>query len=459
MKPFALVFLSWLLVTAAWAQIADSTQSGTNQPVSGTTMTPWLPTAINGEYGSLQFASEAERSNILSGGLSLATGYDDNALSNNKDRIGNVSYAVMPFIAISESRTRHLWHFNYSPGFTFNQRLAQNYAASHNLDFSWQYRITERFTARVHENFIDETTSFDRLTENPLLPGGNVLHQPNDSVITPLTNRIGNLTNLDLIYQLGEGTTAGASGTFSKQSYKDTAQNTGTQLIDNETGSADAFYSHRFSPRNTLGFTYTFQKFATLGQIREHSTSHSVLVFYTLNLKPNMALSFFGGPDRNVTNDQYTIIFFPFIIPISKTQSRWMVDGGMTFGWQGQRTSMRANFIRHVTDGGGLVGAVTAYSSSGDVRRQLTQRWTGIVGLSYGNNDPLSRAYGNAFWSTSATAGLQRSIGQKVTIGISYARDHQSYRTYGTPLLAPVLADHNRGWVTISYHFDRPLGR
>jgi hypothetical protein len=443
-RTLAVPFLFLALGARGWSQ-ADSSSGG---------QTPWHPTT-NGQSGSLAFASEAERTNQLSGGLTLSSTYDDNALSSPAHPVGNVGYLIMPNLSIVEVRARSMLNLNYDPGFLWNQRLSSRYQAEHNLDFNWQYRLTERVSARIHDGFIDQSTSFNQLNGNPLLPGGNILSQPNQSVLTPLANQRTNVTNVDLADQIGEGTNIGVTGNFNKLDFRDPSDSP-VQLFNNESWSGEAFYSHHLSERNTIGATYTFQKIATFGAILEHSQSQNVLLFYTVNLKPGVTVSVFAGPDRSTTSTEFQLA--PGISPINFVQSMWLVDEGATFSWQGQRNSVRMNLIHHVTDGGGLNGAVQLYSANLVLRRQLSRAWTGDVALNYGDNNPLSHFYGNAFVDLGGTIGLNRTFGEHFTVGMRYGRDLQRYREYGISSTPGFSANHNQAWITVTYHFSRPLG-
>jgi hypothetical protein len=440
-----------LLMFAAiqgWAQ-TDSSQSS-NQA-------PYHPT-VNGDSGSLAFSGEAERVNLLSGGVSLSSTYDDNALSTPGDKVGNVGYQVNPSLSIVEARAQTLFTLNYNPGFLWNERLPQRYMADHNLDFNFQYRLTESLSVRVHDQLIDQSTSFNALNQNSLLPGGNVLTAPNQSITTPLTTQFTNVTNVDLVDRVGEGTNIGVSGSFNKLNFSDTSTSP-VQLYDNEAWSGDAFFSHRLSERHTIGVTYTFQKISTFGEILEHTESQSVLLFYTLTIKPGMTLSVFAGPDHSITNDQFLYSLGPVSVPINQTEAMWLVDEGATFAWQGQQTSARINLIHHVADGGGLTGAVQLYSGTAGLRRQISKTWTGDFDLTYGKNNPLSHYFGNAFSGFGGTVGLSKTFGEHFTVGTRYGRSFQRFEDYGvTTPSSGFSANHNQGWITVTYRFSRPLG-
>jgi hypothetical protein len=363
---------------------------------------------------------------------------------------------VMPNLSIIEATARTRWALNYNPGFIWNQRGSSQYQADHNLDFNSQYRVTERLTARIHENFVDESTSFNELNQNPLLPGTNVLSQPNPSVLAPLATQLVSTTNVDLIDQIGEATNIGTGGSFNKLSFQDRTGGP-AQLLNNESWGGNAFYSHYFTARQSLGVTYTFQNIATFGEILEHAQTQSMLLFYTVNLKPGVSLSLFSGPDHTIIKDQFEYDLGPVSIPISQHQSMWLADEGVTFSWQGQQTSMRINLIHHVTDGAGGTGAVQLYSAVAGIRRQLSRAWTGDIGLNYDDNSPLSHYFGNAFTDYVGSAGINRTIGEHFSVALSYGRYFQKFEAFGANG-SNYSANHNRAWISVSYHFSHPLG-
>jgi hypothetical protein len=447
MKQILAIALFLALFTAhGWSQ--DSSQPSSESA--------WHPT-VNGELGSLAFLPEAERVNLLSGGLNLASTYDDNAFSSSTNHVGSVGYMIAPSLSIVEARSQTLWNLNYNPGFLWNQRSSSSYQGNQNIDSNLQYRITEHLSARIHDRFIDESTSFNQLNQNPLLPGGNVLSQSNQSTTTPLSTQKTNVTDIDLVDQIGEGTNVGISGNLNKLNFRDESTSP-VELFNNESWSGQVFYSHHLSGLHTIGVTYTFQKIATFGSIREHAQSQSTLLFYTLNFKPSVVLSVFAGPDRSTTNSQFQYSLGPLSVPVDNTESRWLVDEGITFTWQGQATSARINLIHHITDGGGLTGAVQLYSASLGLRRQISREWTADFNLNYGNNDPLSHVYGNAFSGYGGTVGLDRTLGEHFSVGARYGRDFQRYEDFGITNSTGSSANHNRGWITVSYHFSRALG-
>jgi hypothetical protein len=158
-----------------------------------------------------------------------------------------------------------------------------------------------------------------------------------------------------------------------------------------------------------------------------------------------VAVSFFGG--SNFTRDHL----------LETSHSSWTGEGGATLGWQGSSTSLQVSGIRDVSDGGGLTGAVRRYAVNAGMQRRLTTRWSGTVSFEYSHNQTLYSSASPAFYSIVGLAGVQRTIGRSVSVECSYGRDHQSF-THAAGAFSQIPADHNRVFVSVSYHFTRPLG-
>lgn len=445
---WAIPLLFAVSAVQVWSQ-TDSSQAS-NQ-------TAWHPT-VNGDTGSLAFSPESQRVNLLTGGVTFSGTYDDNAFSTYRDHIGSAGAMITPNLSITEQRTRSVVTLNYNPGFLWSQESPVHSEESQNVDFNTQYRLTERVTVRIHQTFIDQNTLFNQLNEVPLLSGGNVLAQSNQSTFTPLTTTITDASDLDLVDQIGEGTSIGVTGTFNKLKFKDSS-NSPLDLFDNQAWSGQAFYSHHLSARHTLGVTYTFQKFATFGQILEHTQSQNVLLFYRVDFKPGVFVSIFAGPDHSIANDKFQLNLGPISVPVNQTNAMWLVDEGINLGWQGQRTSALLNLVHHVTDGGGLAGAVQLYSATLGLRRQLSNALTADLAANYGDNDPLSHSYGTStFAGYGGTIGLSRTLGANLSVGMRYGRYSQKFEQFQSTTVPSFPANHNQAWITVTYRFTRPLG-
>jgi hypothetical protein len=411
------------------------------------------PGIVTGDRPPLTFTSEAGRSNFFTGSLQVVAGYDDNALSVSSSRVSDLSYLMGPGIEVAQTRERWNWMLGYHPGFTINQRFNERNQSAHNLNLDATYRVTPHVALRLRDTFEKTTNLFSESLASPLASGFGSLQPGNRSVITPLAEQTGNASGVDLAYQFSAGSMVGAGGTYYFVNYGAVAGATGPSagLIDVRSLGTNGFYAHRFANKHLLGTTYNFERLNfDLGNRIE---IHRVLLFYSLPFHTHMTLSLWAGPEYHTTQ-MATINPAILIAP----GSRWSGAGGASYNWQGQRTSFRAEYTRAISDGGGLMQAVTLQQATADVRRQLAARWTTSIGISYANNNPLDSILSTTgkIRVLSANVGLDHPITENVILGVQYGRDQQQY-TAATPLLGKV--NRNRVFFSLSYLFTRPLGR
>ena len=426
--------------------ITDHSETDTSTDVSNPN-TPWLPVLINGETVSL--LGDIERSNQLSAGITIASGYDDNTLTQSDRQVGNASFSFLPSVAWHEARTRSLFDFNYSPGFTVNQQLPELNNETQNAGLNSQFRLTQNVTWRIHDAFVASNNGW--ANSNSEIPS-SALQQPNQQVLTPLANTISNLAGSDLVYQMGAGTILGGSGSYSLLNYSNLQGGPGVQLIDSRTTGADVFYQHRLLPKHWIGLTYGFQRFTFNGGVEE-SDAHSALLFYTAMIQPHFVVSLFGGATYTQTDGFVAIVTSETTIPGTRTQ--WSPSAGATFGWQTPHTGITGTFSRRVDSGGGILGTVERMSGMATVQRQFSRNWTGTMSFVYDNNRPLEGTEGE-YRTLSGTVAVERRLGRQMNVTASYTRAHQ---TYGIAIPSQLFPDHNRAMLSISYLFSRPLGR
>jgi hypothetical protein len=449
-KLLLIALLSALAVSRAWCQSPN---------------TPWLPVGLNGETGPLAALGESS-DNQLSLGLTAGAIYDGNALSNNRDLVGNVGYTVAPSIAITETRPRIVWSLQYGAGFSYDRETGRG--LTQNLFLTTQYRISEKLTLQLTDRFLHTDSWWKGLVVNPTTPGGSVIQQPNESIITPEAVSTTNLTQLNLVYQFSASTVAGVGGSFNKANFSNVVRGNNQSLFDSNSGTASAFYSQRVQGNNWLGVTYTFQRLVTSGQVREGADSQTAEVFYTFAPSSHTSLSLFAGPNyfssRAETELPIVVFGIPILIPVTIPTSGWGASAGATAGWRGERTGVSVKYLHRISDGSGLSGAVHSDSGGVNFHRELSERWTANLGLNVGNNNSVSILYGNSFQTISGTAGLNWDLGNNFTVTLSYARDHQ-FNSSTNPTLSgqggaasSQTIDRNRAWISISYHHTRPLG-
>jgi hypothetical protein len=347
---------------------------------------------------------------------------------------------------------------NYAAGFTASQRFSALNQGTHKLALESVFRLSPHVTLTLRDDFLMTTGFFDQLNQDIGSPAGTVLQRPNESVVTPLSNQTSNLATGVVRYQFSANDEVGASGTSYLSRFHQT-QGSAT-LVDTDSQDAAAFYNHRIFGKDSVGVTYRFQRL-TFSSLADETLVHSVLATYTWRLRPNMTVSFFGGPQHLDSNSQVMEqVVTPRLITLAwipVAHKTWSPAAGSSFNWNGQRTSFLADIARTVNDGGGLLGAVESVSVDAAVRHQLSSAYSAQLGFSYGQNDPvvLASAPYSSLKSVIGSISLSRRIRDMLGFTIGYARAHQLQDAVGLQN----SINNNRAWVSLSYDFSRPLGR
>lgn len=455
---FAFIILTVAVWSAAQDQPNSSQVTNGAVPVVEDDQRAPAPALLGGDTNSLAFSSELERSNYLRGGITVGATYDDNASNTAVNQIGDLSYSLLPSIELDQTRSRLHWTLAYFGGFTANQRLTTRNQGSHNLSGSLQYRLSPHVDLRLSDSFLD-TTGFLQQFQNGLgTPVTGPINQPNPTLITPLAKNLANTGTANLSYQFSADDSLGVGGTFYDSHFRDQPASSAT-LMDTSTRSGNAFLNHRFSPRNWTTVTYQFERFES-EPAADRTVTHSFLLSHTIYLQPRMTLSFFVGPEyTQLDTVTVTMNVAPPVISfatVSNAEHHLSVSGGGGFGWQGEHTSVRLDVSRKVSDGGGLLKAVQLTSVGGGIRQQVAKSTALHISALYGHNRELGNTATSALLnSASAGAGVEQRLPVNFMLRLDYNRDYQK----GNSVSPLGSVNHNRGSISISYNFTRPLGR
>ena len=416
---------------------ASETDSLPPNDAGGRMVTP-EPVSIEGY--SMNFTSEGERSNYLRGGLTVGSSYSDNVSPSGGQPISDFSYSVWPFITLDQMRSRLSWNLSYSPGFTFYQKTTAFNESDHNLALALKYRLSPHVTFKA-ENRFSKTSNFLNQNQNLAAEPATGL-APTVALVVPIADQLRDTSSAQLSYQTSPNGLIGATGTFSELNYPTRSQVPG--LFDSTSSTGQAFYTHRLSGKHYLGATYDYTNLLSHPNgIR--TETHSVLLFYTLYLNSATSFSVFAGPERSESHGAVL------------TPAQWSPAAGGSFGWRREHTSLEMNASRRVSGGGGLASAVHSLDANASVRQQLSPSTTVGLSANYSLNEALrllpSTSNGHL---VSGTISFERRLGAHFGFDMAYTRLHQSYNNIAAISRAP---DVDHVLVSISYRFERPLGR
>lgn len=422
-----------------------------------------IPLILDMGGGSLDFSQDVSRRNFLGLGMGVGATYDSNLLSTVAPSLGGFIYSFLPNVNLQITRKRLTWGLDYSGGYIVDQKIKGANQELHNVAFDLKYRLSPHVTLSLDDHFSRVPQLVNQLPGASTISGGGAVQQPNQSVIIgSLAVQTQNAATAQLTYQYSASDVVGVGASnFIARYGKSPAGSPQSTLFNTNSYEGNGFYNHRLTPRNWLGLTYSYQRFS-FTPVQETVNGDSILGLYTFYLKPSMQLGFFAGPEYSDLNTiLVTTVVTPPTVTVTSTPTssrHWSFSGGGSFGWQGKRTSANASVYRKISDGGGLLGAVELVAASGGVRRQILRTATLEFNAIYGTSSSLEQASGDFIKLNSVTGNLLWT--QKLTRGFAVSAGYtQQYQKQTTQTPPAQTVNHSRGWVTLSYEFDKPLGR
>jgi hypothetical protein len=381
----------------------------------------------------------------------VTSAYTDNLLGGVSTRpVSDESYSIAPFVALDETTSRLHSILTFDPGFTFYQHTGSRNEADENAGLDISYRLSPHVTLSLIDSFRKSSNLLSQPNgfESPVFGSGQVSPV---TVFAPVADQLSNTGTAQLTYQFGLNAMVGISSTFTNLHYSNPAEVPG--LYDSGSRDGSFFYTHRLSGRDYVGATYEYEMLVAYPVgFRAQTTANNLMLFYSVYLKPTVSLSFFGGPQYSDTQES-----------IAPTLRAWSPAAGASLAWQERQTNFAASYSRKIAPGGGLIGAVHQDAGTISVRRQLSRTMSGGLNGQYSSNRLLDAGllqavggFNGSGHSISGTVSLDRKVGEHLALSVGYSRLHQSYQNIAAISNAP---NTNRGWVSISYQFARPLGR
>src|SRR5690242_9727489 len=381
---------------------------------SGQTASP-IPMSAGGQIPTVVPSSEARQPNTLEAGVELSASYDSNVFTSSATGAhSDIRYSVVPRVSLMKSLPRVSFDLKYAPGVEISQHRLYHSLFTNDADGGFIYTPTDRTSFSARQQY-DVTTDPFRGLGGPIGPVGQ-------STFLPNFKQTAYLSNANLSHRFSEFNTLGIGGVFADRNYENTPPNQPTvSLIRSRIASGNAFFTHQISPRNTVGVQYSAQALE-FPQHNARTFTHSFNFLDVITFSSRSSLTLFAGPDYSITSNQIVFSLGGIIISIPVKSNTWSASGGAIYSFQGERTAFQGQFSRHVSDGGGLLGAV--YLSSGSVKiiTRLTKNWdldmngTGAVNnliAATGSSHPQLLRYG-------AGAGFSRKLGQNFSMRFFY---------------------------------------
>jgi len=376
------------------------------------------PAYEDAEKAGLSYAGTPPPQNLLELGLTTGSGYDDNILGNNRQRIGGTYFLFGPSLSLHREGGRLLLALSYQPHFLIYRNASEPNTLDQGLAFDAGYRVSSRlaFRARMSASY---TNGFSQPSQNEqVLPGIGSPSSLNQTVFTPTIRQLKVTSRIDANYQASAHDSVGLFLSQSQLAFEQEISNAGSLQNTIERG-ADLLYRHRLSPHATVGIDYLLQgiQFGSAPQTLVQSAFFS----YAQQLSPSLSLSVFGGPQYSRLDERFSLSLNPSTLqaPVFSTQWNWATGGVLTM--RSEKTVFLLTAQHQISNGGGLLGAVTRSSVEANVRHRLARRWDAILTSGYANNGILGSTFSlGGYRSLTAGTGLQCSLTEKLALGVRY---------------------------------------
>ena len=449
--PF-LIAVGILWGTCAWAQ----NDTGVSDSSAPTQLGPKPAFTYPDTTPSLDFLNGALENSSISLGVGAGVSYLSNGYrsSNSGNNQGSWLFHVAPNIRIQQFRPKLSWYVAYSGGlqtYTYSSSQSNSlFYQSASGGFLWQF--ARHWQMQGSNHFTHSANPFDSYLTHPGTPTQN---NPNPVTYTPLSSFTQNTAFLTLSNQLTKVDTLTFTGTTS-------LRNTSTYNLVNSVPFYNlisygglASYTHRLSPRLTLGGSYDYNSL-DFGHGQQRSGIQTIEFIADYLIRPNMSISGWIGPEYTSTKTVVGIPILSQIIYVTNHHSLWSTALGANFGWRSRRNSFRAGFRRQVSDGGGITATSEVNSVNVSYGRLFTTKMSSEVGMRYYDVGSITTSKRN-FQNIAFNARLTYKLAKSLTADAQYSYIHQ-IQSSAFLIGSRTFADNIIG-VSINYTWTHPLGR
>ncbi len=369
------------------------------------------------------------RRNILGGSVQFRETADTNSTSapGGSSDIQSASYLT------GNLAVRHLWRNSeleatYSGGGgLYNTRSDLN-QVSHQVGFS--ERVTLRrwgFLLSDQASYLPESSfGFNGLGTPIAVNSGlgafgsqfsnlNPLFDPNQSILTGRARRISNVVLGEVQYSVSARTSVTASASYGLLHFM------GAGFIDDHNWMVRGGYNYALNPRDTLGLIYAFSEMS-FNVNDSKIDNHSAQLAYGRRITGRLALQLSAGPQ---------ITTFRNVATNPGAQVSW--SAGASLNYRRSRSNLFLSYLRGVTGGVGLFEGAKRDEVQAGVTRTLTRTWTGSLSAGYARNTAIGQlTQGLSEFklnSWTAGAGLDRPLGRRMSVFLSYNFQHQDSDT------------------------------
>ena len=444
-----------LLVFVPLALWGQTTAPTGKTPAQNNPSLETVPHASAGGFDAPSPGGLVGARNLISLGTDLSSTYYNNVSQTNENRLADAGFVISPRFAFSREEGPWAMALRYRPTLLVYRHLTSYNEQDHDLDFDANYRATDRLSLGAQTRVLYRSSLLDSLYGAPAFESGapGLL---NNTIITPFANEFENDSRADIRYQVSQRASVGIFTTYMLRTFDKTSASS-VPLFETEGKSAGLRYLYETGQRSTLLLTSLYETFHTGDGT--HLGLSIASIGWDLALTAHLRAKIYAGPVYSRMQGSVLVPFDPAVtlsFPIGRSDWHWAAGGGFTFARA--RDTFRLSGSRQVTDGGGLLDAVTCDAVQVSFERNVGRGWTAQWSAGWQQNTALAAATEpGQLEGEYGRASFLRRISPVLTIGGGY--QYQGQRASGT---VPLGASFDRDFVyfTLAYRFKNiPLGR
>jgi hypothetical protein len=308
---------------------------------------------------------------------------------------------------------------------------------------------------RLRQDYSASTNPFEEVGRVALLPELGGFFGPNYSSVLPYTKRTTLVSNAETDIRLSPHSSIGFTGSYQDYQYAaiDNYQFAlNESLMPAHTVNASAFYSQQLSRAFTTGVQYAY--FDIYSQPDSRTQAQDLLLFGTVHLTQKQELTIYGGPEYTRSHNFEATTAGTLLFGDRLFNRSWRPAAGATYSWTGARNAIQLQYVRRLSDGGGLMGATSMNNGSAGFRSRLSSRWSADVQVAVSDEAAFNSLIASEFRSTWAGAGLALDMTRNFTARLDYAHVKQDGVN-----MSYVPASGELVQLSLEYHFVKPVGR
>lgn len=375
---------------------------------------------------------------------------DNNVLGINTNKRGDTLFQEGASFSLLTRRQSWDIFLQYRPDYVFYRSTNSINQFTQGFDIDTDYRVTRHATVRLFDSLAYELGALiPRLNADFNLPIGPP-SSLNATIFTPTARSFSNQVGLGATFEVSRRTSFEVSTGYSFRRFSKVGPVTANFL--NTKGINGGFgLQYRVSERLTMGprFLYQDYRFGTVARDKTESA------FLNVNYEsgPSLSFSAFGGPQYSDANGQFLRTSNdptqPSIVLVPGSHKGWNIAGGGSVSLRAEKTLFRFSAQRMVSDGGGLLTAVTNTSEAVEFRRRLTRYWDVVLTAVNGRSLSLQSSTGRGKVDTQSLGiALERPITENLSVHGEF-----NYLRQRTNQVVPFEAniDRNRAMIGIFY--------